>query len=88
MLTGRALYSLAGKALGVDLEARPQDIALDLVACRAGGWFWRYKKVDRFADTGDLTGSRKAWNGGYIGLREVRVLYDIARSNFGLSAQE
>ena len=87
-LTGKANYRDAGIALGVDLVAHPERIIEPEISARAAGWFWRVNKLNRFADIGDLRGCTKAINGAFEGLANRRRLYDIARSNFGLSAQE
>lgn len=87
-LTGKSNYQAAGVALGVDLAAHPEWISEPEISARAAGFFWQSKKLNRFADSGDLRGCTKAINGGFNGMVERRRFYDIARSNFGLEAQE
>jgi putative chitinase len=81
-------YRAAGAALGIDLVAHPERIIESEISARAAGWFWRVNKLNRFADAEDLRGCTKAINGALEGLANRRRLYDIARSNFELSAQE
>lgn len=69
-VTGRDGYREVGKRSGLPLETKPE------LACQAEyqpailGGFWSWKKMNRFADTGDFLGSTKAWNGGTNGLAD------------------
>jgi len=87
-LTGKSNYRDAGIALGTDLVAHPEWIVEPEISARAACWFWRSKNLNRFADIGDLRGCTKAINGGFNGMADRRRLYDLARRNFGLEAQE
>lgn len=69
-LTGRANYVAYGNAIGVDLTkddnaklvATDPDLAVD-VAC----WFWKQKKLNRWADEDNIRKVTKTINGGYNG---------------------
>lgn len=71
-ITGRANYEAIGKITGLDLVGDPDSAAdpdnLLLVACG----YWRYRDLNRYADTNDFTGLTRAINGGTVGLADRR----------------
>lgn len=76
-ITGREGYATIGRMIGVDLVNNPQlcaspELQPDIIAA-----YWKWKKLSRFADANpvDVLGSRKAWNGGKIGLAVVQKSY-------------
>jgi putative chitinase len=54
LLTGRANYRAAGKALGVDLENNPERAADPDVGFRVAGWLWTGRDLNAVADQGDF----------------------------------
>lgn len=54
LLTGRANYRAAGKALGIDLENNPELAADPEVGFRVAGWYWTSRDLNAVADTGDF----------------------------------
>jgi putative chitinase len=72
-LTGRANYTAAGAALGLDLVAHPDLAARDDVSGRVAAWFVRTRIMPRVADPMATRAVRRAWNGGSIGLEDVRA---------------
>jgi putative chitinase len=79
-ITGRANYAAAGKALGLDLVAKPELLATNYAAgCRAAAWFWKSKGLNELADKDAFGSITKRVNGGFNGLDD-RCLY-WARAN-------
>lgn len=73
-ITGRARYTVAGAALGVDLPADPKRASDPDVAWRIAGWFWRdfreFRRgqlwkgnLNELADAGDFDGITRGING-------------------------
>jgi putative chitinase len=77
-LTGRDNYRVAGRALGIDLEARPEQAAEWGIAAQVAAWFWAERGCNDLADLGDIEGWRRRVNGGLIGLADVRKRYEAA----------
>jgi putative chitinase len=67
-LTGKANYTKAGEALGVDLLSSPELVSQPQYAALTAGWFWNRGNLNAFADSGDIEGMTKKINGGTIGL--------------------
>lgn len=78
-VTGRANYTAAGKALGVDLLADPTRLAEPTLACRSAAWFWRAHGCNELADAGDFLRITRKINGGTNGLKQRLALFDAAR---------
>lgn len=51
-ITGRANYTAAGKALGLDLVRYPEQLESPLIGTRAAGYWWQSNKLNAAADTG------------------------------------
>lgn len=87
-ITGRANYAACSRALaGADmlLLEHPQLLADDpLLAARSAGWYWRSRRLNRYADAGDITGCTKVINGGTNGLRDRLKYFDRARAVLGV----
>lgn len=66
-LTGRDNYQRAGKALGVDLVAEPDQVAEPEVGFRVAGWFWVTRGLNELADKGDYRTITRRINGGMNG---------------------
>jgi predicted chitinase len=75
MITGRANYRAAGKALGIDLEGDPTLAATDAYAFRIAAWYWRKKNLNALADRREFTAMTRAINGWITGLvdRQTRL---------------
>ncbi|MDO8065271.1 MULTISPECIES: glycoside hydrolase family 19 protein [unclassified Janthinobacterium] len=78
-VTGRANYAACGKALGLDLLAKPELLEQTVNACRSAGWFWQMKGLNALADAGDQERVTRRINGGVNGLAERLALYAAAR---------
>lgn len=83
-LTGKANYDAAGKAIGRDLVARPNDIIIEIVAARTAGYFWQLKDLNAAADAGDFDHTTKAINGSAMkGADERRKLWQALVAQLG-----
>jgi putative chitinase len=79
-LTGRANYTAAGKALGVDLVEKPEQLGEPGLACRSAGWFWKSHGLNELADEGLFEKITKRVNGGLNGYAERLGLYEAAKA--------
>jgi putative chitinase len=72
-LTGRANYTLFGKAIGEDVTANP-DVVSGKYALLSAAWFWSNNGLNKLADGGStdavVTTITKRVNGGTIGLAD------------------
>jgi len=75
-LTGKDNYKNCGKALGMDLLAEPDSVAENPVAVLSAGWFWDTRKLNTWADKGDVLTVTKKINGGTIGLADRTKHYE------------
>lgn len=95
-LTGRANYTEAGKALGLDLVGNPELAEDPEVSVRTAIWFWENKKLNQFADKDDVTTITKRINGGLNGFDDrksklataKKVLKNFDFSTFGKAKEE
>lgn len=74
-LTGHDNYEACGEAIGIDLLATPDQVALPEVGCMAFAWFWARgnktgKSLNLLAEAGRIDEISLAVNGGTIGLGE------------------
>ncbi|MFM0608672.1 hypothetical protein PQR05_29500 [Paraburkholderia sediminicola] len=70
-LTGRANYTAAAKATGLDLVNHPELAADPNNAAKVAMWYWNSKSgLSDAAKTGDVTAATYKINGGYNGLDE------------------
>ena len=87
-LTGRNNYAACSLALSGSADLlleHPQLLADDpLLACRSAGWYWRSRRLNRYADAGDITGCTRVINGGRNGLPDRIRYYDRARAVLGV----
>ncbi len=87
-ITGRANYrdcSIALAGAEILLLEHPELLADDpLLATRSAGWYWRSRRLNRFADVGDITGCTKVINGGRNGLPDRIRYWDRARAVLGV----
>lgn len=77
--TGRANYTATGKALGVDLIAKPELLALPELAARSAAWYWKSRDLNALADAGDFERITRKINGGLNGQAERIALWESAR---------
>jgi putative chitinase len=83
-ITGRANYAECGKALGLDLIAKPELLEEAENACRSAAWFWHSRKLNQFADQG-MSGFgtiTRRINGGTNGMSDRLALYRKAQEVF------
>lgn len=78
-LTGKDNYRACGAALGVDLVASPDLVALPDVGCLAFAWYWAKgnptgESLNLLAENGKFDAVSVAINGGHNGLVERRDL--------------
>ncbi|HEX6360069.1 glycoside hydrolase family 19 protein [Actinophytocola sp.] len=83
-LTGRANYRAAGEALGLDLEANPQQVADPKVGFRTAAWFWESRGLNELADDGNFREITRRINGGYNGMADREQYYAAAKKALGL----
>lgn len=77
--TGRSNYLRTGKALGIDLIANPELLALPELASRSAGWFWKTHGCNAFADNEQFVLLTRRINGGVNGLEDRQRLYEAAK---------
>jgi putative chitinase len=66
-LTGRANYTAASRALGVDLVSNPELAATPQMGFRIAQWFWNSRNLNSYADAGNFDAITYRVNGGYNG---------------------
>lgn len=66
-VTGRANYTAAGRALGLDLVNHPELAARPENAARIAAWFWKSRDLNRVAESGNFDEVTRRINGGYNG---------------------
>lgn len=72
--TGRANYRAAG------FENNPEALRTPEGALRSAITFWVDNHCERYADRDDVTGLRRVWNGGDLGLAETKATLTKAKS--------
>ena len=75
-LTGKDNYTACGKALELDLLSDPDCVAENPVAVLSAGWFWNTRRLNDWADKGDVKTVTKKINGGDIGLADRKKHYE------------
>ena len=78
-VTGRTNYAACGKALGLDLLAKPELLEQTVNACRSAGWFWQSRGLNTLADAGDQVAVTRRVNGGTNGLAERLAYFKVAQ---------
>lgn len=78
-VTGRGNYAACGKALGLDLLAKPKILEQTVNACRSAGWFWQSRGLNALADAGDQVAVTRRVNGGTNGLAERLAYFKVAQ---------
>ena len=74
-LTGRSNYTIAGRALGLDLVGRPELAAQPRHAFRVSAWWWQTHGLNQISDTGDVVAATRRINGGLNGLADRQARY-------------
>jgi putative chitinase len=75
-LTGRDNYTACGRTLELDLLTNPDSVAENPVAVLSAGWFWNTRRLNTWADQGDVLTVTKKINGGTIGLADRTKHYE------------
>lgn len=86
-ITGRANYRMAGTALGIDLEAHPEQAATIATGCLLAAWFWHSRKLNELADEDTADAYRRITrriNGGYNGWQDRLTYWRRARQVLGM----
>ncbi len=82
-LTGRNNYRAAGKALGINLEARPQLASSNPeIGFKVSIWFWKSHGLNGLADKNSSDSFKRITriiNGGYNGLADRQKYWSRAR---------
>tara|TARA_B110000971_G_scaffold219458_1_gene260648 strand:- start:888 stop:1769 length:882 start_codon:yes stop_codon:yes gene_type:complete len=77
-LTGRENYTKFGKSVKMTAEQASEYVATEKGAIESACWFWKNKKLNAIADTGDIKKLTKVINGGDIGLADRTSRYNSA----------
>lgn len=80
--TGRANFAEVEQATGLPVLETPELLRRPDEGTRAALLYWKNRDLNRFADAGDVTGCRRAINGGLNGLAETQRFYAKAMKNF------
>ncbi|WP_299208310.1 glycoside hydrolase family 19 protein [uncultured Dokdonia sp.] len=83
-LTGKDNYTSFSAATGQDFVANPTLVTQPEWALSSACWFWKKRRINRYADTDDIHMVTKLINGGFNGLEhrqhfldEYKRLYNI-----------
>ena len=82
-VTGKANYELCGKALDLDLVAKPDLLLEPKYGFRAAAWFWAKRKINTYADADNLTMVTKRVNGGTNGISDRKKRTTLAKKVLG-----
>ncbi len=75
-LTGRANHEAFAKAVGMTLDEAVQWIGTVEGGVMAAAWFWEENDINRLADTPGVSDETRRINGGEIGIRDRRAIFD------------
>ncbi|MGY4663260.1 glycoside hydrolase family 19 protein [Pseudomonas chlororaphis] len=78
-ITGRANYRESGKALGLDLIARPELLEQPQWAAESAAWFWQKNGLNELADRDQFNTITRRINGGLNGLEDRLRIWARAR---------
>lgn len=84
-VTGRANYTRAAAALGIDCVNHPELLEQPTNAARSAGDFWRTRGLNESADAGQFERITRRINGGLNGYTERCVLWDQAKRVLGVA---
>ncbi|WP_239017717.1 glycoside hydrolase family 19 protein [Sphingomonas aracearum] len=79
-VTGRANYRTYGRAIGIDLERRPDLASVPSIGLMASCAYWSAHNLNSFADRDDVEGLTRAINGGLNGLADRKARLIAART--------
>jgi putative chitinase len=75
-ITGKENYTFLSKAMGhASLDVTIAWLETPLGAIMSAGWYWDSRKLNQWADTGDIITVTKKINGGTNGLDDRKLLY-------------
>lgn len=74
-LTGRYNYKMAGKALGLPLEQKPELAEKPEVAAKIAVWFWKQRVQPNVTNFNDVTAVTKPINSGLRGLEDRKEAF-------------
>ena len=83
--TGRYNYEITGKALQLDLINKPELLEVPRHAVSSACFYWHKNRLNRFADTGQITACSRAINGGDNGLDDRKEYYARAKLALGIA---
>ena len=84
-LTGADNYRAYFAAVGLPDDADRDMILLPHYAADSAGWFWSRAGCNDLMDADDFDGTTQRINGGQVGAKERRALYDQALRVFGVA---
>lgn len=84
-ITGLYNYKRCGEALQLDLVKRPQLLEEPRHAVTSACWFWADKKLNRFADTNQITACTRIINGGTNGLEDRKQYWARLKLAFSIA---
>lgn len=84
MLTGRTNYRIAGQALKLDLENKPETMLQADVGFRVAAWYWKTQGMNELADRSDFRGITKRMHGNYKGIEARQKFYTKAKKTLGI----
>lgn len=82
-ITGRANYTAASKALGIDLVGNPELAERPDIGFRLAGWYWETRNLNAPADANDFLKVTKRINGGTNGLADRERYWAVSKSVLG-----
>lgn len=78
-ITGHDNYLVFAHDFAFTMEEAISYLESDLGACMSAGWFWNKKKLNLFADDGDLITITRKINGGLNGYDDRKKLYVLVK---------
>lgn len=75
-LTGKTNYRNCGNVLSIDLVSNPDLILQPANGAMSAAWFWSSRGLDRHDDDMDVLSETRIINGGTIGLKHRRELFN------------
>ena len=79
-ITGKVNYAKASKELGLDLVNNPELAETLEIGARIAAWYWSSRNLNVYADKDDITSVTKRINNNILGLEEIVVYYNKAKS--------
>lgn len=83
-VTGRANYTRAAAALGIDCVNHPELLEEPTHAARSAGDFWRTRGLNESAETGEFERITRRINGGMNGYIDRCLRWDMAKRVLGI----